>query len=53
MTLEIQRNETQEYVVVKFTKYQHDAVTIESRRNNGEWENMGISLKKPWLDGRC
>lgn len=52
MTLEIQRNETQEYVVVKFTKYQHDAVTIESRRNNGKWENMGISLKKPWLDMR-
>jgi len=52
LTLEIQRNETQEYVVVKFTKYQHDAVAIESRRSNGEWENMGISLKKPWLDMR-
>ena len=52
LSLDIQRNETQEYVVIKFKKYQHSAVAIESRRTGGEWEAMGIALKSPWLDMR-
>ncbi len=39
-------------IKVNFTKLGHDAVSIESRRNNSPWENLGIALAKPWYDER-
>lgn len=39
-------------VKLLFTKYEHEGVSIESRRNGGEWESMGIATTKPWHDDR-
>jgi hypothetical protein len=41
-----------ERVKMLFTKYEHEGVSIESRRNGGEWESMGIATTKPWYDDR-
>ena len=48
----IKRNTTQEYVEIKFPKYHHTAVLIESRRNGSDWENVGVGQISPWNDER-
>ncbi len=35
-----------------FTKFGHEGVYIESRRNGGAWEFLAIDTKKPYLDAR-
>lgn len=35
---------------IKFTKYGHDGVYIESRVNGGAWEFLAIDTKTPYLD---
>ena len=39
-------------VKLTFTKYGHDGVSIECRRNDGSWEIIGIAMQKPWYDER-
>jgi len=39
-------------VVIKFKKYGHDAVIIESRRNGGDWEHLMNATISPWNDDR-
>jgi len=41
-----------EQVKLTFTKYGHDGVSIECRRNDGGWEIIGIAMQKPWYDER-
>ncbi|MDD4929912.1 MAG: hypothetical protein PHP85_11595 [Gallionella sp.] len=41
-----------ERVKISFTKFGHGAVSIDSRRNNGDWEHLSIALSKPWYDER-
>jgi hypothetical protein len=47
-----ERGANMERVKITFTKYQHDGVYIESRRNNGVWEFLSIAMVKPWYDER-
>jgi len=51
-TANTERGTDFERVKFTFTKYQHDGVSIESRRNNGPWEFLGIAMIKPWYDER-
>ena len=39
-------------VRLSYTKYGHDGVHIESRRNGGDWEFLAINNVKPHLDTR-
>jgi hypothetical protein len=48
----IKRDANGELVEVGFKKYHHPAVLIETRRNNGNWEYLGVALISPWLDNR-
>jgi hypothetical protein len=47
-----ERGATIERVKMVFTKYGHDGVSIDSRRNNGAWEFLAIAMVKPWYDER-
>ena len=48
----VTQGENHQQVAIKFKKYGHDAVSIESRRNNGDWENLAIAMQKPWYVNR-
>jgi len=48
----VERGANAARVRIAFTKYQHDGVAVESRRNDGPWEAIGIALVKPWFDIR-
>jgi hypothetical protein len=37
---------------IGFTKYGHDGVWIECRRNGGDWEYLAIWTQKPYIDER-
>ena len=52
-TVTTERGPTIERVKLTFTKYSHGGVVVESRRNNGEWEVLGIAVTKPWYDERA
>jgi hypothetical protein len=52
-TVTTERGPTIERVKLNFTKYSHGGVVVESRRNNGEWEVLGIVVTKPWYDERA
>jgi len=41
-----------ERVKFTFTKYDHDGIYIETRRNNGTWEFLAIAMSKPYYDDR-
>ena len=41
-----------EQASISFTKFGHDGVSIEGRRNQGEWGFLAIAMLKPWLDTR-
>ena len=47
-----ERGSSGERVKLTFTKYGHDGVSIECRRNGGSWEPLGIAMQKPWYDER-
>ena len=47
-TVTTERGSTIERVKLTFTRYSHDGVTVESRRNDSEWEFLGIVVTKPW-----
>lgn len=51
-TASTERGATIERVKIVFTKYGHDGILVESRRNNGAWEQIGIAMVKPWYDER-
>ena len=51
-TATTERGSDFERVKINFTKYQHDGVSIESRRNNGSWEFLNIAMVKPFYDER-
>jgi len=51
-TVSTERVSDSERVKLIFTKYGHDGVSIESRRNDGVWEAIGIAILKPWYDDR-
>ncbi|MDD5034944.1 MAG: hypothetical protein PHE55_09320 [Methylococcaceae bacterium] len=51
-TASIERGMAIERVKIVFTKYSHDGVFIECRRNNGAWEFLAIVTGKPWFDER-
>lgn len=40
-------------VKITFKKHGHDGVWIEGRRNDGDWEFMGVTTVKPWYDERA
>ncbi len=41
-----------QYVSVRFYKYGHEYVVIESRRGTGPWEQIAQSNKSPYIDNR-
>ena len=41
-----------QYVLLKFFKYMHMGVYIESRRGSGAWEFLGIGIVSPFEDKR-
>ena len=51
-TASVERGANGERVKIVFTKYTHDGVAVESRRNDGPWESLGVALVKPWYDER-
>lgn len=51
-TVSTERGIEGERVKLTFTKYGHDGVSIECRRNDGSWEIIGIAMQKPWYDER-
>jgi len=51
-TVSTERGIDGERVKLTFTKYGHDGVSIECRRNDGSWEIIGIAMQKPWYDER-
>jgi hypothetical protein len=51
-SLKVDRNGTQEFVRIGFRKYGHAAVLIQSRRNGGAWETLGIDFGSPYNDER-
>lgn len=51
-TATTERGAATERVKMVFTKYGHDGVSIDSRRNNGAWEFLAIAMVKPWYDER-
>ena len=51
-TVSTERGEHIEQANISFTKYRHDGVYIEGRRNQGDWEFLGVAMVKPWLDTR-
>ena len=51
-TLTVVAGETNEVVVIRFKKFGHQGVWIESRRNNGPWEFLAIDTSSPNTDTR-
>jgi hypothetical protein len=51
-TVSTERGTDGERVKLIFTKYGHDGVYIECRRNDGSWEVLGVAMVKPWYDER-
>ena len=51
-TVSTERGTDGERVKLTFTKYGHDGVSIECRRNDGSWEVIGVAMLKPWYDER-
>ena len=51
-TVTTERGATTEQANISFTKYRHDGVSIDSRRNNGDWEFLAVAMLKPYLDSR-
>jgi hypothetical protein len=51
-TASVERGATAQRVKIAFTKYGHDGVSVECRRNGGAWEVIGIAMVKPWYDER-
>ena len=51
-TVTTERGASIEQANISFTKYGHDGVSIDGRRNQGDWEFLAISMLKPWLDTR-
>ena len=47
-TVTTERGSTIERVKLTFTRYSHGGVTVESHRNDSEWEFLGIVVTKPW-----
>jgi len=47
-TVITERGSTIERVKLTFTRYSHGGVTVESRRNDSQWELLGIVFTKPW-----
>jgi hypothetical protein len=39
-------------VKLMFKKHGHDGIWIEGRRNDGNWEFLGVTTVKPWYDER-
>ena len=52
MNLELVRIGGVEYVRVKFFKYTHMGVYMESRRGTGDWEFLAIDTESPYDDTR-
>lgn len=48
-----ERGDQGEHVKITFKKHGHDGVWIEGRRNNSDWEFLGITIVKPWYDERA
>jgi hypothetical protein len=51
-TATVTQGATHQQVLLNFTKFGHDGVWIESRRNAGAWEFLAIDTVKPYLDDR-
>ncbi len=51
-TATTERGASIERVKIVFTKYNHDGVSIDTRRNSGDWEFLTIAMVKPWYDER-
>ena len=51
-TVSTERGAYGERVKLTFTKYRHDGVSVECRRNDGAWETLGVAMIKPWYDER-
>ncbi|MEI6268799.1 MAG: hypothetical protein WCP01_07970 [Methylococcaceae bacterium] len=51
-TATTERGASIERVKIVFTKYHHDGISIDTRRNSGEWEFLAIVMVKPWYDER-
>ena len=52
-TVTTERGPTIERVKLTFTKYNHGGVIVESHRNGGPWEVLGVVVTKPWYDERA
>lgn len=52
-TLKVEQGEGHQVVRIAFKKFGHPGVAIESRRNGGAWELLGIDLSSPYLDARA
>lgn len=52
VTLKLGQGATCQCVDIYFIKYTHQGVYIESRRNEGNWEFLGIDTEKPYTDDR-
>jgi hypothetical protein len=51
-TLKVERGSGCQCVKLSYALYEHDAVVIQSRRNGGTWETLGIGITSPFLDER-
>ncbi len=51
-TVTTERGALIEQANINFTKYGHDGVSIDGRRNQGDWEFLAVAMLKPWLDTR-
>ena len=52
LTATLEQGNGVQRVSLGYTKYGHDGVHIESRRAQGDWEFIAISVVKPHLDER-
>ena len=50
--LAVEQGAGSQSVRLDFTKFNHQGVHIESRRNNGAWEFLGVDTEKPYQDER-
>lgn len=49
-SVKVQDGTLQQSALIKFVKFGHDGVYIESRVNGGAWEFLSIDTKTPYLD---
>jgi hypothetical protein len=52
LTARVEQGNGQQRVVLTYTKRGHAGAHIESRRNGGPWEFLGINVVKPHVDER-